>query len=94
MEKGIYDMLVFEDLTSDLEMIEEACGLETVKKMLKDLSGMSIYIPKITRMETLVLKYIKKNSEKSYKQIARELGVTDAYIKNLLRRRKTIKPDA
>ncbi len=86
--EDVYDYVRESDLTSDLKLIMQSCGIETVKSMLRGLSGLSFYIPKITRLEDLVFRYYKENSEKSLKQVARDLGVSDAYLKKVIRMKR------
>ena len=62
--------------------------METVKTILKNISGLNIYIPGIAHLDTLVFKYIKKNPEKTIKQLARELGVSETYIKKIIKKYK------
>ncbi len=84
--QDVYELIKREDLTEDLKMLQEVCGLEALKKILRGMAGISVYIPRITRLESLVLKYIKSNPEQSFKQIANDLSVSDAYIRNVLKR--------
>ncbi len=86
MNQKVLDMMASDDLTEDLKLIESVCGMDTVKKLMTDLSGINFYIPKITSLETLVMRYIKTNSGKSFKQMARELGVSDVYVKSVFKR--------
>jgi Mor family transcriptional regulator len=79
----VFDIMNDEDLTPDLKMIKETCGEETVKKLLRNFGGLSFYIPKISRLDSLVAKYMKKNKGKDYKQIARELKVSLQYLKKV-----------
>ena len=75
-----------EDLTIDLKLVLDICGMETVIKMINNLGGLSIYIPKISHLDTLVKKYIKKNPEKTLKEIAKELKVSEPFLKNVTKR--------
>lgn len=86
--KDIYSKIEIEDLTEDLKLIANACGMETVRMLLRSCAGLSIYIPKIARLERFVLRYIKENSNKNFKVIASELGVTEQFIKKLFREMK------
>ncbi len=84
----VFTKVEINDLTDDLKLIANACGIDTVRMLLRYCAGMSIYIPKIARLERFILRYIKENSEKSFKQIARELGVTEQFVKKLFRQMK------
>ncbi len=82
--KNPYDLLDKEDLTPDLKMICDVCGLETVKAMLRHLSGLSFYIPKISRLDGFVKRFAKENESRTLKEIAKELNVTASYLKKKL----------
>ncbi len=90
MEKqnDIFAKVQLEDLTDDLKLIAHACGVETVRLLLRSCAGMSIYVPKIARLEKFILRYIKENSNKPFKLIASELGVTEQFIKKLFREKR------
>jgi hypothetical protein len=91
MEKAM-DLMTFEDLTPDLQMLAEVCGIETVKKMLVNFAGINFYVPRISRLETLIEKYMQLNSEKTFNEMAKELNVSAQFLKNLYRRRKVTSP--
>ncbi|ROL60154.1 hypothetical protein D9V87_02915 [Bacteroidetes/Chlorobi group bacterium MS-B_bin-24] len=83
--KDIYSQLEIEDLTEDLKLVAMACGIDTVRELMKHCSGLSIYIPKLARLDKFIVRYIRENSEKSFKEIARDLGVTEQHVKRLFR---------
>ncbi|MBI5324238.1 MAG: hypothetical protein HZB41_02985 [Ignavibacteriae bacterium] len=82
----VYELLTEEDLTSDLQLLQDICGIETLKVILRNFGGLSFYIPKITRLESLVLKYVRTHSDKTYKQIAKDLNVSEQYLKILIKK--------
>ena len=86
--ENVFDLLSENDLTADLKILYNVCGLETVKIMLKNLSGLNFYVPGISHLDTLVLKYMKKYPEKTFKQLAFELGVSEPYLKGLRKKLK------
>ena len=79
----VFDIMTEDDMTPDLKMIKETCGQSTVKTLLRNFGGLSFYIPKISRLDSLVRKYMKKNKDKSYKEIAKELNVSLQYLKKV-----------
>ncbi|MGB9771852.1 MAG: Mor transcription activator family protein [Candidatus Kapaibacteriota bacterium] len=91
--KDIFSKVEIEDLTEDLKLIANSCGIDTVRILLRYCSGMSIYIPKIARLERFIERYIKENSSKNFKQIASELGVTEQFIKKLFKEMKRNKQE-
>jgi AraC-like DNA-binding protein len=80
-QKDIYDMIEPEDLTYDMKMIASICGIDIVRKILRDLGGMNVYVPKITKFHRLVDRYLAENQHKKLKQLARELGVSETYLR-------------
>lgn len=79
--QDIFDRINEDDLTPDLKMISDACGLEAVRNMLRHLSGLSFYIPKITRLEGFVGNYMSAHKDFPLKKIAKDLGVSEQYLK-------------
>lgn len=88
MKKDIFDRIEREDLTEELLLISDVCGIETVQILLRHYSGLSFYIPKISRFDGFVIRYINENLSKSCKEIANELSVSEQYIRIKKRSRK------
>jgi hypothetical protein len=84
--KDVYELLTEEDLTSDLQLLQDICGIDTIRSLLRNFGGLSFYIPKITRLDSLVLKYVKAHSDETYKKIAKELNVSEQFLKLLIKR--------
>ncbi len=79
--KDQYDEIEFDDLTSDLMIVAEYCGLDAVRQMLRELPGMSFYIPRISRLDKFISRFIKQNKDKTRKEIAKHLRVTEQFLK-------------
>lgn len=79
--KDQYDEIEYDDLTSDLMIVAEYCGLDAVRKMLRELPGMSFYIPRISRLDKFISRFTKQNKGKSRKEIAKHLRVTEQFLK-------------
>lgn len=84
----VYDLLKEDDLTTDLKILNDVLGIEIVKELLKKLSGLSFYVPKITHMETVVLRYAKEHKEKPIKKVAYDLGISEPHLKALIKKYK------
>ena len=85
----VYDLILPKHLTDDLMMIYEVCGIETVRKLLKNYGGMTFYIPKLSRLEDFVMNYTKENRpHKSYKSIALDLNVSETHIRTVMKKIK------
>ncbi|MDT3739752.1 MAG: hypothetical protein RO257_09645 [Candidatus Kapabacteria bacterium] len=83
-----FDKIVYEDLTPDIRLLADACGLDSVRHILRHLGGLQFYIPKVTSFESFVLRHMKENYHKSIKEIARELDVSEQYLKSVKKRNK------
>jgi len=73
----------FNELPTDLQIVADKCGIETAFILLKHLQGTSIYIPRIAKLSNYILRYLKENNNKSVKQVAIELGVSENHIRKL-----------
>ena len=82
----VLDQINEEDLTPDLQMLASVTGIEPIRQLLRNFAGMSFYVPKVSRFDTFIIKYIKKSPDKSLKILALELGVSEQYLKTLKRR--------
>lgn len=80
-----YDLLIFEDLNSDLKMVASACGIDNVRCMLRNFNSMSIYFPKFSYFRECIIRYIRENPDRTIKQIALELDISEQYVKNLIK---------
>jgi len=86
--KDIYEKIEIADLTEDLELIANVVGIEVLRNLLRNLQGAYHYIPKISRLEKFVIRYLSQNQNKTIKQIAIELGVSTQYLWKLRREGK------
>lgn len=82
--QDVYELIEKEDLTPDLKLIADVCGIIATQKLLKHLNGMSFYIPRLSRLKKFILRYAEINNNKTTKEIAKELRVTEKYIIDLL----------
>lgn len=78
--------LQYGDLTEDLQMIYDVCGEQVVIQLIENLGGLSFYVPKITRFDDLIYRYIRENKAETHKKLAARLGVTEQYIKSIVKR--------
>jgi hypothetical protein len=80
----VFDIIEETELTPDLQIMADLCGIDLVRKLLRTLPGMSFYIPKITRLDGFVRRFITLNHDKSRKQIAKALNVSENYLKQFM----------
>lgn len=84
--KDVYGLIEELDLTPDLVLMSAVIGLGNVVKLIREFQGSSFYIPKITRLDNFIRRYLETNKDKPIKIIARELGVTETFLKNFHKR--------
>lgn len=78
--------LQYGDLTEDLQMIYDVCGEAVVIKLIENLGGLSFYVPKITRFDDLIYRFIQDNKNETLKKLAMRLGVTEQYLKTIVKK--------
>lgn len=77
-------MIRREDLEGDLGILADICGMETVRKVMREMNGLTIYIPKISRLHVFIDRYLEDNPERDLKLIACDLGVSATFIRKRL----------
>jgi len=88
----IFDEVTTEDLTPDLQILANQCGMDTLRTLLRNYGGLSIYIPRISRLDNFISKYLNGNRSKSMKQLAVDLGVSEQFVRGFKRHRLKSNP--
>lgn len=84
-QADIFERITKDDLTNDLKILADTCGIEVVQNLLRNCASLTIYVPKISHLDKFIIRYIRENSYKSFKLIAKELGVSEQHIRNVFR---------
>ena len=79
---NVYDFIAADDLTEDLIMLADVCGMDVVRQMMQNFAGLSFYVPRVSRLDGFIDRYMQNNQDKSLKAIALELGVSSQFLKN------------
>lgn len=89
-DKKWVEKLTFEDLpNSDMKLIADLCGLDVATRLMTELPGLSINIPK-EGLRKLKNRYIADQYDGSNaKQLAVECGVSIRHIYNLARKKRS-----
>jgi len=88
--EDIIEMLEEQDLPEHFQIVAETCGIETARLLIKELGGITVSIPMMTSLRSLLERYIKENvKEIPIKKIARELGMNERAVANILRKRNS-----
>ena len=75
--------ILFTELPIDLQIVADKCGIDTVLLLLNNLQGTNIYVPKVSKLTAYVMRYINENPDKSIKELAIGLGVSETYIRKM-----------
>lgn len=81
----IIQMLEVQDLPEHFRIVAEACGIETARILIKELGGISISIPKVSSLRSLIMRYVIKNASISVKQLAKNLDMNERVVANILK---------
>jgi len=85
--QDIIELLEKQDLPEHFQIVVETCGIEIAKILIKELGGITINIPMLNSLRSLIERYIKVNAnEMSIKKIARELNMNERVVINIAKR--------
>lgn len=80
----LYEHIQKDDLSEDLKMLAEICGMDVVVKLMKNYAGLQFYIPKINSFKNIYKRTIKNESNSiSNKDLAAKLEVSEEYIRKI-----------
>lgn len=93
MSTRLTELIQPNDLQGDLRLICDACGIEVVRSLLENCSGVTFYIPSATAITPLLKRYIDNRfegrppkGELEIKVLAVELSMSTASIRSLIKR--------
>ncbi len=81
--KDAYSEILESELTPDLQLLAAICGKEAVCSALRQLQGINIYIPKISRLDRFTERYIKANRSMPLKEVALSLNISESTARYL-----------
>ncbi len=77
----IIEMLEENDLPEHFQIVAETCGIETARILIKELGGISLSIPMVNSLRSLIERFISENAKDiPIKKIARDLGMNERVI--------------
>lgn len=76
-----FDEIEYNDLTEDLKMLADGIGIVGVRCAMRELSGLHFYIPKISRLDNFVTRFVAEHKGMSRKEIAQYLDVSEQFLK-------------
>ena len=72
-----FDILLQEKyFTSDMKLVAKVIGVEATKKLIAELGGMPIYIPKTESHKNILEEYVKMYPETEAKWLALQFNIS------------------
>lgn len=82
----IIEMLEEQDLPEHFQIVAEVCGLDMARILIKELGGITLSIPMVNSLRSLIERFITENSSViSIKKIARELGMNERAVAKIFK---------
>lgn len=66
-KQDIFAQITKEDLTNELLIVANSCGIEVVRELLRNCAGVTIYVPKVSYLNKFISRYIRENLDKNLK---------------------------
>jgi hypothetical protein len=84
---SLTDLITDKNLSPDMQLVADVCGIEVVRTLMAKLPGLRIYIPHPSRVTSIVRQYIHQRSRDGAGpvEIAAELGLSVRYVRDCLR---------
>lgn len=80
----LYQQLQNEDLSDDLKMLAEICGMDVVITLMKNYAGLQFYIPRISSFKNVYKRALLNESKLiSNKDLAAKYDVSEEYIRKI-----------
>ena len=85
--EDIIEMLEEKDLPEHFQIVAEVCGIETARLLIKELGGITLSIPMVNSLRTLIERYVSENAKEiPIKKIARELGMNERAVAKIIKK--------
>ena len=91
MNQKIADFLSFEDLSDDMKLVAQTCGLEVARSLIANCPGIQVYVPRPENIPEVVRRFInartggRQPSDSELKAMAIELGKSPSYLRQTMR---------
>lgn len=84
----IKEFIEIEDLSADMQVVAEACGIEVARILVEKCASLRIHIPKFANLRTSVVKAVESNQHLRPTELARSLQVSLSTVENVQRERR------
>ncbi len=91
MKNKLADHVSFEDLTDDMKLVAQSCGLEIARALIANCPGIQLYVPRPENMTQVMRRYVRSRigerapTDAEIKAIAIELGKSPSYLRQVMR---------
>lgn len=92
MNNKLADYVSFEDLSDDMKLVAQSCGLEVARALLCNCPGIQLYVPRPENMTEVMRRYVRSRigerppTDAEIKAIAVELGRSPSYLRQIMSR--------
>lgn len=92
MNNKLADHVSFEDLTDDMKLVAQSCGLEVARSLICNCPGIQLYVPRPENMSEVMRRYVRARigerlpTDAELKAIAIELGKSPSYLRQIMSR--------
>ena len=93
MSNRIVELVQPEDLTGDLKLICDTCGIDVVRSLLGNCAGVNIYIPSPKSMPDVLRRYVDERfggrppqGDLEFKLLAVELDISMSSVRSFVKR--------
>lgn len=84
LEQELIEIIAVEDLPESFQIVAEICGLETAKKLIAELGGIRIDIPRAKNLRRTIARRLVNEPNLDIRRVAIELNVSVPFIKKLI----------
>ena len=84
--EDIIEMLEEQDLPEHFQIVAETCGIETARLLIKELGGITLSVPMVNSLRSLIERYVSENAKEiPIKKIAREIGMNERAVTKIFK---------
>lgn len=84
-QNNIYSSIRRDELSDDMGLLADLCGLDNIQKIMEAYHGLSFYVPQVTYHHKFIMRYLKEHRNQPIKKLAVYLGVSEVYVRNQLK---------
>ena len=82
--KTVYDYIEYEDMPGDVKLLIDVIGMDSTRKLMKNLGGLGIYIPRTPSLRTTIGKFTNDNNQLTYNELANRCNCSRQHIRDIM----------